>query len=523
LDSLADLKRESLQQSFEPVIGVDIGPDAIRVVEIERVGREYFLRNFGITPTPRGCMEDGLITDPKTVGRALRELFHKRKFSHRTVVAAVRGSKVASRLITLPAMPHDRLQRLIESEIDRYVLFGSEDKIVYYHPLEEFEEHGRRRVSIMLVIAARDLCYSYYQTLENAGLECAALDVSTFAILRLLRNGMPPVATEDLMSVVYDYQGISMNVFSGDTIRYSRTVKMPALDPMQMQNGFLDKILSEVMLAMHFYQTEHNRGGNLNRMLLSLGAAGGMDLYHVLTEHVDDVPIELHTPFADIKVNVDEFPSELMEQVDMNFLTSVGLAMRGVEIGRLPFSVDLLPTEIAEMAQLRKLALWLCLVLLLIAAATGVMFTRTRAEVVKQQQANARIQKLHNVNQAKIAELEQRAERLKGIPAINGDKKITAPVNTLAMQLSESVPKTMQLLDLDARIQDKSDPQGQRDFAVTINAITQDPASIKDFTDMLGTRFKNVGRSGVEPQQINDMGVNRVTVTARWTSPENSQ
>lgn len=516
MESLTDLQTET-QQSYEPVIGVDIGPDAIRVVEIERVGREYYLRNFGITPTPRDSMQDGRIVNPKAVGRALRELFQKRRFSHRTVVASVRGAKVASRLITLPAMAQDRLQRLIESEIDRYVFFGNEDKIVYYHPLEEYEEQGRRRISIMLVIAERDLCYSYYQALEAAGLECSALDLSSFAILRVLRSGMPAAPTGSVMSVVYDFQGISMNVFHGDTIRYSRSVKMTHLDPMEMQNGFLDKTLSEVLLAMQYYQTEYSRGGRISKMMLSLGATGGMDLYHMLAEHVDDVPIEMHTPFSNIKVNVDEFPSELMEQVDLNFLTSVGLAMRGVETESLPFSVDLLPTEIAELAHLRKMAMWLCLALLLISAATGFFWFRTHGQLTSQQRANAKNQATANLNQDTINELKPRAERMMQMPSVDGKTKLTTPVNTLLMHLAESAPKTVQVLDIEAKRVEPADANSPAHaYGITLNAITQDTASIKDFTDMMGRSFKTVGRSDLATQQINETTVNRVTITAQW-------
>jgi len=44
------------------------------------------------------------------------------------------------------------------------VIFSEEDKVVYYHPIEEFDEHDRRKVSILLVVAQKSLCRSYYDT-----------------------------------------------------------------------------------------------------------------------------------------------------------------------------------------------------------------------------------------------------------------------------------------------------------------------------------------------------------------------
>ena len=483
LETLAD-------QTYEPVIGVDIGPDAIRVVEMERIGREYYLRNFGIAPTPQDSMQDGHIVKPREVGRVLRTLFQERRFS--------------------PAMPHDRLRRLIESEIDRYVLFGNEDKIVYYHPLEEFEEQGRRRVAIMLVIAERNLCFSYFQALEAAGLECQALDLSSFAILRVLHNSEHTPATQNILSLAYDYQGISMNVFHGDTIRFSRTVKLSRMDPQEMQNGFLDKILSEIMLAMHFYQTEYARGGRIHKMVLSLGAAGGMDLYHMLAEHIDDVPIEMHSPFANIKVNVDEFPSELMDQVDLSFLTAVGLAFRGLELERLPFSVDLLPTEIGELRQLKKSAFLVAMLLIVITAATVFAWFLVHGQARNQLRLNQALERTYQAQQHDLDALRPQAERLKGLPSVDASHKITIPVNTLLMNVSEVVPKNVQLEELHA------EQDAARAYSVSMTGFTVDPAAIKDFSDYMHKHFDAIEKSAVTQQQINEISVNRFTISGRW-------
>ncbi|HOY62404.1 MAG TPA: pilus assembly protein PilM, partial [bacterium] len=171
---------------YDPVVGVDIAPDYIRATQLERVGGEYYLRNIGMVETPPDSFEGGMIVRPTAVAEALRELFRERRFETKKVVTAVRGKGVVSRIITLPSMPQERLRRLIENEVNRYIVFSEDDKVVYYHPIEEFDEHDRRKVNIMLVVARKSLCMSFCETFKRANLELTGIDFGMFGIMREL-------------------------------------------------------------------------------------------------------------------------------------------------------------------------------------------------------------------------------------------------------------------------------------------------------------------------------------------------
>lgn len=529
-----------VEQSYEPVVGLDIGPDGIRVVELERIDSQYHLLNFGIAPMPEGAMQDGYVVQPRVVGKAIRELFAERRITNRRVVTAVRGHKVVSRLITLPAMPQDRLRRLIESEINRYVLFGSEDKIVFYHPMEEFEEDNARRVSVMLVIAERNLCYSYYEAIHAAGLECLALDMSSFAILRVLRNSMMRMQGS-VMSLVYDYHGISMNVFHGDTIRYSRSLKLQTMSPAEMSNGFLDKCLSETLLALQFYQTEFSRGSQVRKLVVSLGASGGLDLYHILSDHIEDIPIEMHTPFNNIRVDVDAFPSHLMEQADLSFLTAVGLGLRGMENERLPFQVDLMPTEIAEM---KRFLSWLrvpaALLLLTILTFAMLIFLNGRElERVRTDNKN-RNASLSALN-TNLAALKSQYDAQQAMAREQPAGRRTLNAHSLLAALSFNTPKTVQVISVDvappaadaasqpnaaaAAVQgaDQGNNAGGNKFRaadVIIKGVTTDPDALKVFQISLQNiepdAFKEVGGRTLGSITINETAVQQIELRARW-------
>lgn len=508
-------------------MGLDIGPDGIRVVELERVDSQYHLVNFGIAVMPEGAMQDGYVLQPRLVGKAIRELFAERRITNRRVVAAVRGHKLVSRLITLPAMPHDRLRRLIESEINRYVLFGSEDKIVFYHPMEEFEEDNARRVSVMLVIAERNLCYSYYEAIRAAGLECAALDMSSFAILRVLRNSMTRIQGS-VMSLVYDYHGISMNVFHGDTIRYSRSLKLQTMSPAEMSNGFLDKCLSETMLALQFYQTEFSRGAPVRKLVVSLGASGGLDLYHILSDHIEDIPIEMHTPFNNIHVDVDAFPSHLMEQADLSFLTAVGLGLRGMENERLPFQVDLMPTEIAEMKRLGASLRVLAAAFFLVALVFGMLLLRNGRELKRLSAENETLTKESAGRDATLTALTAQYQEQQAMPHEHPGGRRTLAGHSLLTALSFVTPKTVQVISLavappGAAAGTGAGKQGGPAFQaadVTITGVTTDPDALRVFQLALEhveeKSFTGIGGRNLAAIKVNDTALQQIELRARW-------
>ncbi len=441
-------KMDSLVE-FEPVIGVDLACDYIRAVQVERIGGEYFLRNIGIKAMPPDSIEEGRIIRPSAVAGALKELFRERQFNTKRVYTAVRGKNVISRIITLPSLPHERLKKLIESEVNRYVIFSDHDKVVYYHPLEEFDEHDRRKVSVLLVVAQKSLCRSYYDTFSEAGLQLEAIDLSSLCILRELRNSQPVFAHGSTVALVFDFSSVSMSIFNGDVMRFSRSINIGNFESVETLNGQLDKLIGEVLLSIHFYQTEYTRGDMIQKLLLSSGATEGSEIHKALQDATGELPVEVHYPFANIKLNVEDFPASVMEQVDSRFLAPVGLALRGQELEVLQFHVDLMPPEIEENKAVFKyiwvLIRYMLVVCVLVASAWFYLdwnekqFKSSAAELMDKTKI---IQNKH-----KSILLKKQALDMKHDP-LPADAQITANFTPVFEEIKRIIPKTVQLTSM---------------------------------------------------------------------------
>lgn len=479
-------------------IGLDIAPDFIRAIELEKIESGYRLAEFGIVPTPEGAVENGKIVNPRLAGRAIRELFKSRKFSSKSVSVALRGAGAMVRILTLPSIHAQQLKKVIESEVNRYIMFSGPDRILYYHPLEEFDEGNKRKLNVLVAAARREVCNSFLKTIKEARLELSALDISAFCAIRTIRNNSREELLTNTLNLVYDQNSIAMNIFHGNTIRFLRTVSLPEGQELPTTNGFLGRLASEVLMAVNFYENERHSGDEISRVFLSLGGAADKEMQTQLEHHLPDVPIDPHSPFNRIQVQADNFPAELLEQIDYGFITAVGLAMRDQEDNPLPFQIDLVPEEITGRKTLFKETRFLFILLFMAAAVIAASFwmLKNKGDTLEKQYAQQE-QAIRNVN---VSIENARRSSLNSLNLVTIEMNPSAqytPNTAIALEaLKKFVPRDVQLIRLELLPSGKAQIEGITDAAPSINDFLQALSGSGMFTEgELGPR-SNVSVGG---------------------------
>ncbi|MEW5947181.1 MAG: pilus assembly protein PilM [bacterium] len=430
------------------VVGVDISPDFLRAVEISREEDAYRLVAVGAEPTPENSIADGLVVDHRRMGRAIREMFRRHGFRARKVVTALRGPGTMARIINLPSLPHQRLKKLVESEIARYVAFGGAQKVFYYHPLEEFDEGDRRKVSVLVAAAKMDLCNSYYRAFREAGLDVVHMDLSPFCVMRVLRTAAPALGDAATMSVVFDYYGVYMNIFQGDVVRFLRTITLPGDQVFPSTDGFMDRLATEILMSIHYYQSEHAQGAGISRVVLTLGGSVDFEIYNQLSSSIPDIPLFLHAPFSSIKVRTEDFPPEVMEAVDYNFVPAVGLALWEQELEPLPFQVELFPDEISGAKTLLAEAKYLMLALL-----TAILALTLYTSGLRMQMKNLDDELRRQTTQSDfLNRFIENARRARpdsaGVETLKADGPVTPALTGVLEEIRNIIPSDVQLVSL---------------------------------------------------------------------------
>ncbi|UCH34220.1 MAG: type IV pilus assembly protein PilM [Armatimonadota bacterium] len=171
------------------VLGLDIGTNLIKVVEMRSSRGSLQLLNVGIRPTPPEVIANGVIVDPAALGTAIRGLLQAQGIRTREAVASVAGqSSLVVRPIEVPKMSRPELADTMRWEVERHIPFAASEVIMDYQPLAEPEElpEERQNMEVLLAVAQEDMINAYLATFQVAGLRPRALDIEGLAATRSL-------------------------------------------------------------------------------------------------------------------------------------------------------------------------------------------------------------------------------------------------------------------------------------------------------------------------------------------------
>jgi type IV pilus assembly protein PilM len=171
------------------VLGLDIGTSRIKFVEARGGRSGPVVTNVGMGMTPRDTIANGVIVDPDTLGAAVRQLLAEYGVRTRSVVSSVASqSSLVVRPIEVPRMTRSELTETMQWEVDRHIPFAASEVVMSFEPLippEELPEEAQN-MEVLLAVAQEDMVDAHVQTLFNAGLDPAALDVEPLSASRSL-------------------------------------------------------------------------------------------------------------------------------------------------------------------------------------------------------------------------------------------------------------------------------------------------------------------------------------------------
>ncbi len=182
-----------------PIVGLDIGTQQIKVVELRSGKNGLVVSALGVAPTPVGVMQNNIITDPKLMGQSIKQLLKESGISAKKTVGSVAGqSAVVIRIIEVPRMTDAELAETMKWEVERHVPFAPSETVMDYQALPPSgpPSEDNPNMEVLLAVAQQDIIANFVDTLFAAGLDPIAIDIEPLAVARALldiENGKPVV------------------------------------------------------------------------------------------------------------------------------------------------------------------------------------------------------------------------------------------------------------------------------------------------------------------------------------------
>lgn len=206
----------------EPVLGIDISPSAVKLIELSRSGPRFRVEAFAIEPLGEGMMEDRNIADPGEMAEVIKKAWRRSGTRLRRAAVAVPTSSVITRAVPMPL-------EFKESDIEVNMPIEASQYIPY--PIEEvyldFDVKGpsqsnRDMQDVMLVASRKENVDTREAALKEAGLIPVIVDVEVYALenlFRLIADSLPKSGGEGgQISLVKAREGLTALVDIGTNI-----------------------------------------------------------------------------------------------------------------------------------------------------------------------------------------------------------------------------------------------------------------------------------------------------------------
>ncbi len=171
-------------------VGVDIGTSSIKVIELSKSGRKYYIDVLDIIDLPAGVVTGGVIQDSASVAAYLKSSFSKLGISEKKVSIGIPCKHVIIKTIEMPKMKPNELESSIFYEAQRYITYDiNEVSIDYFIIGDSPAEPGNDL--IMIVAGKKDIIENQVEFVRQCGLNPNVVDVDCIALENMFNFNYP--------------------------------------------------------------------------------------------------------------------------------------------------------------------------------------------------------------------------------------------------------------------------------------------------------------------------------------------
>lgn len=168
-----------------PLLGLDISPDAVKLVELSQSRGKLRVEHADSEGLPPGAVNDRDIQDAEAVSRALRTILERSHIRTKAVATALPANMAIVKVISLPGdLDEVGIEEQIRFESSQYIPY-SIDAVNFDFAVLGPDEARKSYNHVLLVACKKEAVEDRAAALEEAGLKPKIIDVKPFALWSL--------------------------------------------------------------------------------------------------------------------------------------------------------------------------------------------------------------------------------------------------------------------------------------------------------------------------------------------------
>ncbi|MBX3730153.1 MAG: type IV pilus assembly protein PilM [Candidatus Sumerlaeia bacterium] len=207
------------------VVGLDIGSQKVKAVQLRKKGNALELERFGVADIYPDGDRSAASGDPRQLKiQAVQRALNDGRITAKHCVSAVSGESIIVRYIQLPQMPEAELKNALRWEAEEYIPFHIDEVNLDSEILGTASQEGK--VDVLLVAAKKDLVGDHLDIVRATGLTPLVVDVDSFAFLNCYEAIYKPTSQDCVALVNIGAQITNINIYVGGTSRFARDINV---------------------------------------------------------------------------------------------------------------------------------------------------------------------------------------------------------------------------------------------------------------------------------------------------------
>lgn len=368
----------------ETFLGVDIGANGIKVVELRKNKNRPQLWTYGMADEPldihlRENVEktpEDLLSERKVIleynkkdlkkieledpridryAELLKKVLRASKIVGKKVTASLPVSYVFHAVVTLPKVEDKEIDHLVKAEVKKALPRPIDEmQVVYQKILESESDIKKNYLRILVTAAPKELVRFYTAIFQKAGLELQELETEAFALERslvgldmaivmvvdmgaertnffIMNQGLPlthrsiNIGGDAFDKIIMGTLGVESEMVSQIKSDISRNQNLTDVDIFQ---PVLDPIIKEINYSFDIYLSQAGIGAQQPEKIILTGGASVMPF--IAKKIADHFPLKVFVGDPWARVVTQEGLKSKLANIGPRMAVSIGLALRNI-------------------------------------------------------------------------------------------------------------------------------------------------------------------------------------------------
>jgi type IV pilus assembly protein PilM len=310
------------------VLSIEIGQELTRVAEVDYKVKNPKIYNIFTLKTPPDMVNDGNVNINSVFVSQLSNALRRRSISTRKVIFVMDSTRVANRIVQIPAVKPNRVASLIAANASDYFPVDMDQYRLVHEVMGTIEEEGSKKLQVSVLAVPNDLIHSYKLLAKSCELTLEGIDYIGNSIKKMMIREIP----EEIKATLKVEENHSIfTVIEDGVVKLQRTLNYGVADAIeatvesQLFGYALDtletveQLSRKTLLYYSFDKTDTNSDG--------LDTYDGAKLDALRSENTESFRNLIYSTSR----NLDYFQSQNPEhRIERIYLIGLGSAVSGL-------------------------------------------------------------------------------------------------------------------------------------------------------------------------------------------------